>query len=491
MITGLSMYRLISASLLGLLLIALIFGSVGLIGYQPAGIAVTAVLAIGATMIASFIGARLVKTTAHLESSVITGLLIAFIVPPTLETRDLIGVSLAGLFAGVSKYVIVWKSRHVLNPAATGVLITTLTGLSASFWWVANPPMTPFLLATGLLIAWRSSVLLIAMIGLGVGATLLVLRLALSGEELLSSTYLVLTSYPIVFLSLFMLTEPLTLPARRLARVAVAVLVGVGVALPWSLELGGFTLYTSPELALILGNLLAFGVTLATGSTRAARVTLQRSERFGSKGLITHWELERPLSFQAGQWVELHLPHRSSDHRGERRIFSVVSSPSLARSEKPTVSIATTLAVPGSSFKRALVDAEPGLAARITTVGGDFVIPRTTSQPLAFIAGGIGITPFISHLEDLRDQGQNLDIVLIEVRSPDMAHPFEEVIAAGSVRHICIERTELEQTLRDESLRLTERECYLSGSPAFLTSVTKLLREQGITRFHTDSFTGY
>jgi len=490
-ITGVSMYRLITISLLGLLVLSLVFAALGLIGYSPWGIAVTAVLGVGSTVLSTLMAAQTMKSLAHVESSIITGLLIACIVPPTLEPRDLIGVSVAGAIAGFSKYFLVYRQRHVLNPAATGVTIAGLFGLTAGFWWIANPPLTPFILAAGVIIAWRSGTLMVALSGLGVGVGALLIRLVGSGEPLGPSVYLVLTSYPIVFLALFMLTEPLTVPARQWTRLVVATVVGLAVALPWSLTLGGFSLSSSPELALLLGNLVAFGVVVGTRATRSTAVSLKASETFGDRGLLLHFALKRPLSIQAGQWVELHLPHRLGDRRGQRRIFSIASAPSKALGSEPMLSIGTTLADPGSSFKHALAMAPMGSAARITTVGGDFLLPSDPAKPLLFVAGGIGITPFISQLEELVHTGNTRDIVLIEVRSSRMAHGWDELIHQASVNHIVVERAGLEATLDRDDLDIAKRACFVSGSPGFVKTVSGALRHHGVRRVHTDSFIGY
>jgi len=489
--TGVSMYRLISISLVGLLLLSALFAAVGLIGYSPVGIAVTAVLAVSATLLATVMAAQTMKSIAHLESSIITGLLITFIVPPTLDTRDLLGVSVAGLIAGFSKYFLVYRSRHVLNPAATGVTIAGLLGLTAGFWWIANPPMTAFILVSGLIIAWRSGTLPVALTGLGIGVGAVMIRLVGSGEPLWGSAYLVLTSYPILFLALFMLTEPLTLPARRWAQLVVAAIVGIAVALPWSLSLGGVGVSSSPELALVIGNLVALGLVVGTRTTRSTNVSLTSSTTFGDRGLLLQFSLARPVSLQAGQWVELHLPHRKGDRRGQRRIFSIASAPGDATGTHPTLSIATTLATPGSSFKQSLANAPVGSAARITTVGGDFLLPTDPHTPLLFVAGGIGITPFISHLADLAKRQEHRDCVLIEVRSHQMAQPWDDLIRNSAITHIVLERAQLEETLARDDLGLSHRVGFVSGSPAFVKDLTSSLRKLGVRRVHTDSFIGY
>jgi glycine betaine catabolism B len=490
-IAGFGMYRVISASLVTLMLIAVVFAAIGVIGYTPGGIALTAFIAVAVTMLTSLMGAQTAKTIAHLESSVITGLLIAFIVPPTLETRDLLGVTAAAAIAGLSKYLLVFRGRHVLNPAATGVTIASFLGLTAGFWWVANPPLTPFIVLAGLVIAWRSGLLLIALIGLGVGVSAVLIRLVASGEDVWLSVYLVATSYPIVFLALFMLTEPLTMAQRRQAQVLVAIVVGLGSALPFSVPLGSLTFYSSPELALLVGNLVAFVAMLIHRAARSAELSLLSSSDFGQSGFLLRFASTRPLPLRAGQWVELHFPHRNSDTRGQRRVFSVVSPPHQAQGDAPVIEIATTLAERGSSFKHALSGAPSTSPARVSNIGGDFLLPTDPTKPILMIAGGIGITPFISQLAALTHRGETRDIVLLEVRSAEAEHPFEAVIKSSGVLHKVVSRDQIDSTLDALDPEPRSRVCMVSGSPGFVKTLRAELRKRGVPRIHTDSFVGY
>lgn len=485
------MYRVMSASLLVLLVVSLVFAATGIIGYQPQGILATAVIAVGTTLVATIMFSQTFKAIAHLESSLITGLLITFIVPPTLQLADLGGAAAAGALAGASKFLLVHRKRHFLNPAALGVTITGLLGLTASFWWVAAPPLTTVIVLLGLLVAWRGGVLAVALTGLLVGVGVTLVRLLVSGQELLTSVYLVTTSYPIVFLALFMLTEPLTLPGRFRARILVAVVVGIGLGLPFAWPLGSYTLYSSPELALIVGNVVALIATLATRATRSAEVTLIESEQRGSDRVVFRFSLNSPLHFLAGQWIELHFPHRAGDQRGERRVFSVASPPHQAQGKTPTFEVWTRVSTPGSSFKHALNHAPVSSSARISDVGGDFVLPQDRSTPLLLIAGGVGITPFASQLAELAHQGVTREVVLIEVRShPDDAW-CDEVIREAGATHVVTSREGLAQALSESVPDIADRWCAVSGSPGFVKYATRLATKAGAPKVATDSFIGY
>lgn len=490
MITGMSMYRLMSSSLLGLLLLSVLFAGLGLIGYDPLGIMATAAVAIVATAASTLVFASVFRQSAHLESSLITGLLITFILPPTLELRDIVGAAAAGAIAGASKYLLVISGRHFLNPAAVGSAVAVTLGLSASFWWIANPPMTAAIILAGALVAWRSGLGSVALLGVGVGGLALLARLLVSGEELWTSVYLIATSYPLVFLALFMLSEPLTMAPRRLSRMAVATVVGLGVALPFSVPLGTVTVYASPELALLAGNLVALVATLISRASRSARVQLMDTERLGDYGAVFTFAPQGPVRFQAGQWIELDVPHRNADRRGARRVFSVVSAPHEARSDSPAIRIATRHATPGSSFKHALLGAPVTSAARIVNIGGDFVLPKDLSTPLLLLAGGVGVTPFLSQLAEDTHHGTTRDVVLVDVRKDPLEAWNDETIRASGVTHVITSRGGLEAALADV-VDIAERWCAVSGSPGFVTAGERLLRQLGARSIAKDSFTGY
>ncbi len=123
---------------------------------------------------------------------------------------------------------------------------------------------------------------------------------------------------------------------------------------------------------------------------------------------------ERPVHYTAGQFIEMTLKHRNPDDRGERRWFTLSSSPTQG-----LVSITTKLAAPkSSSFKKALCKLKPGADVLISDPMGDFVLPKLVQTPLIFVAGGIGITPFHSIFQWLADTGEARPIkLLIGVRN--------------------------------------------------------------------------
>jgi ferredoxin-NADP reductase len=116
---------------------------------------------------------------------------------------------------------------------------------------------------------------------------------------------------------------------------------------------------------------------------------------------------ESPLEFQAGQYLQVLLPHVAPDHRGISRSFSIASSP-----REPLIRLTTRLSSPGSSFKRALAKLQPGAVLDASGPFGDFVYADDGRAPV-FIAGGIGITPIRSILDDLACRTPRISATLL------------------------------------------------------------------------------
>lgn len=95
--------------------------------------------------------------------------------------------------------------------------------------------------------------------------------------------------------------------------------------------------------------------------------------------------------FQAGQHIQVSVPKLLyPDPKGSSRTFSIASSPSNKKS------ISISFRDSGSGFKRTLMELPIGTKVAIEGPHGFFTLPRDHSRPVVFIAGGIGITPFLS-----------------------------------------------------------------------------------------------
>ena len=144
-VTGaVTMYKLVIIVLAVIGVIALALSVFGVGTYTPLALLASAAVSIVATMVTSVALAKLMRVTPHLDSALITALLVFFIMMPTIDPMGLLGVALAGILANISKYLIAVRGRHVLNPAAVGVFVVTLiaftgfTGFGFAVWWLGS-----------------------------------------------------------------------------------------------------------------------------------------------------------------------------------------------------------------------------------------------------------------------------------------------------------------------------------------------------------------
>lgn len=128
-----------------------------------------------------------------------------------------------------------------------------------------------------------------------------------------------------------------------------------------------------------------------------------------AKNIKTLWfKPEKPLHYIAGQFTEVRLPIEQPDNRGDKRWFTLSSSPT-----DELVSITTRLDPERpSTFKQTLFGLQPGAQLTLAEPMGDFVLPKKKDIPLVFVAGGIGITPMHSMITWLVDTGEQRQISL-------------------------------------------------------------------------------
>ena len=496
-----TMYRLVLYSLGILFLAGLVFSLLGVV--QPGNAGALGMLASAAVLVAvcwltSLAFSAIFRMKAHTESTLITAGLLYFILPPNLTVPALGGAALAGLIAIASKYLLAIRGRHVFNPAAVGAFAIGFTGLTFGAWWPGNPWMLPFVVVLAVLILFRTRRLPMGAVYVVVGLGAAALNYArIGGDPAAGLQYAALQS-ALWFFAGFMITEPLTLPPRRWQQLIYAAIAAILYFVSFNIP----PFHNTPELALLIVNLLAFLV----GQRRGIRLEFAARRQLSPSS----WEFDfrplRPVAFRPGQFMELTLPHDKTDSRGSRRVFSIASAPG------DLLRFGIRLPEKASTFKRALLALEPGTRVSATSVGGDFVLPRDPERPLLLVAGGIGITPFVGHLEQAAAESAHAgsagrDIVVVYAVSSGDDLTYAEHLEKAGCRVViaCPEKPAglpSEWTwigpgrLSGESLlavvpNAAQRDAYLSGPPSMVASLRSALRRAGVRRVHTDVFVGY
>jgi ferredoxin-NADP reductase/Na+-translocating ferredoxin:NAD+ oxidoreductase RnfD subunit len=486
-------YRLI-VYLLGLLfIVALLFSLAGLLGFSVVSIALEFALLLAASFVADLGWRWLFKAPANAESWLITALILGFILPPVTSSYGVAVTIAAAVLAASLKYLVAYRHRHIFNPAALTVVVLGLTGLVRPLWWVGSSALFIPVVILGILLTvkHRHYGLIGTMLAVG-----LIAGLTAQPQAGLSGLTGIFVSGPFLFLTFVMLSEPQTMPPRRLGQMVYALIVGLLYVT--SLRVG--TIAVTPEIALVLGNLFAF--TIATNYKRS--VVLQTVRMHAENVREYVFSSPSPIKYRAGQYAEWTLGSVGFDSRGNRRTFSLTSPPSGS-----DVSFAVKFYPEGSQYKDRLKTLEPGAKITLGAIGGSFVLPRQSAK-VVMIAGGIGVTPFVSMIQTLLDVNPTADVTLVYMVGREEEYVFAELwdrarqagfkiypLLAGTPSFSWHGGTgpatpELLLSYIGEK-NLSDVRVYISGPPPMVRAYKQTVRGIGVTRRHivTDYFSGY
>jgi glycine betaine catabolism B len=395
-----SMYMVVM-QMLGVLWLAVLITSLsGVLAYPIADILISTGVVLVVTMTTSFLCAWATKVPAQHPSSFITGLILFFIVTPGSDTVSLVTLAGASILAVASKYVLVYRKQHVLNPVAIGVVMLSVIGLGGASWWVATPVLLVPLVIAGALTVTKIRKWPMVLTFIVVGFIVFLTEELRFGSDITETWIQYFVSYPTLFLAFFMLTEPFTTPGTQRLQIGYAVVVAFLANTAVFTDLIKMT----PELALVLGNAIFFTTTVRQ------KLFLKLITKREIAPQIFEFTFTKPagMRYQAGQYLEWMLPHSKSDSRGIRRYFTICSAP-----HEDVLRLAMKIPDKGSTYKQALTQLPVGGVVIASQLSGDFVLPKNSQTKIGWIAGGIGVTPFISQASQLRLDAQNRDVVLL------------------------------------------------------------------------------
>lgn len=123
-------------------------------------------------------------------------------------------------------------------------------------------------------------------------------------------------------------------------------------------------------------------------------VQLARREAVAEGTMAFYFSKPPSFRHQAGQSLLLTLVDPpETDSEGDARTFTIASAPHEA-----DLMIATRMR--DTAFKRVLKTSPIGTRLRIDGPNGEMVLHDDTARPAVFLAGGIGITPFLAMARD-------------------------------------------------------------------------------------------
>jgi ferredoxin-NADP reductase len=233
---------------------------------------------------------------------------------------------------------------------------------------------------------------------------------------------------------------------------------------------------------------------------------LIKRETVAEVTMAFHFTRPSGLQFRAGQSADLTLVHPpETDAEGDTRTFSIASPPF-----EDELLFVTRMR--NTAFKRTLGSTALGTVVQIGDAMGSFALHKNAAKPGVLLAGGIGITPFLSIVRQAaRDKsGHQLYLFYANRRPEDAAYldSLQEV-AAGHPGFRCIPTmtavAKSHASWTGETGRITREMLarylstlqgpiyYLAGPPGMVAATRAMLVQAGVDDddIRSEEFGGY
>jgi predicted ferric reductase len=200
---------------------------------------------------------------------------------------------------------------------------------------------------------------------------------------------------------------------------------------------------------------------------------------------VTLTPLEEPLEFTPGQLVFIGIDDDAVTR--EQHPFSITSAPGDRELRLVVKAI--------GDFTTGLRDVVPGSMVRIEGPYGGFWRAGAGEQRQVWIAGGIGVTPFLSIARSLDTDELEIDFYYC-TEDADTAVFLDEFYAIADrhprLRVIPVRADALgfltAADVRAASGDLSNTEIFMCGPPGMIDALTKQFAELGVTHLHFEDF---
>lgn len=220
------------------------------------------------------------------------------------------------------------------------------------------------------------------------------------------------------------------------------------------------------------------------------------------------FQFEKPaaFAFKPGQYINLTLlDPPETDAEGNVRTFSIASAPG-----EQGLMVATRMRA--SAFKRVVAHMPLGTEMRLEGPFGNLTLHADTTRPAAFLAGGIGITPFRSILvHAAKARLPHRLFLFYSNRRPEDAAFLDELQALQRENSnytfigtmTAMERSErrwlgetghVDQAMLARVLKGVARPIfYIAGPPQMVSGLHAVVKGAGVSDgdIRTENFTGY
>jgi ferredoxin-NADP reductase len=493
-----TMYRLVLYVLIAYVGYAVLLSFFGFLPFSPYLLLLSTSIVMLVGWATNIVFAHVFEASANVESVYISALILVLIIAPMRAVSDFPFLFWVTVITMSSKFILAVNKKHIFNPVAIAVFITSLTMNQSANWWVGTTVMLPIISIGGFLIVRKIKRFDLVGVFVLVSFITMGLQNMFRGISILTTVQKIILDSSLIFFSTVMLTEPLTTPPTDSLRMYYGTIVGFLFA-PF-IHIG--SIYSTPEIALLIGNIFSYVVS----PKEKLLLTLKEKIQIAPNIYDFIFLLNKPARYEAGQYMEWTLDHSKPDSRGNRRYFTLASSPS-----EEVIRVGIRFNPEGSSYKKSLLALPEGSKVLAGQLAGDFTLPRDAGIKLVFIAGGIGVTPFRSMVKYLIDTHATRSIVLLFANKTPSEIVYKDVFDEAArtigmkIIYALTDEKQIpdgwqgyvgriqEDLIRSEIPDYIERVFYLSGPNSLVTSYKNMLLAMGVHRDHikTDFFPGF
>jgi ferredoxin-NADP reductase len=201
---------------------------------------------------------------------------------------------------------------------------------------------------------------------------------------------------------------------------------------------------------------------------------------------ITFESLDRPFQYRPGQFLHLALdPYDPTKSWPESRCFSIQSPPGQG-----ACALDISFATKGVYTQRMSNELTVGREIWLKMPYGDLLAADYSSSPCVFIAGGTGVSPFLSLFLDDSFVHFAKAVLYLGVRSREyhvFARELEQARRVNSAFAVEVVREDREGRIPIEQLATRHGATsvyFISGPPAMIRSFRESLRAAGIPADH-------
>ena len=221
------------------------------------------------------------------------------------------------------------------------------------------------------------------------------------------------------------------------------------------------------------------------------KLTFKTKKKEASDAWSLFFEPEKPVSWEAGQFMHYVLP--GENERKDEMYFTISSAP-----HEKHIAITTRFFEKRSDFKNYLFNLAAGDTIEADGPSGDFTAPAPGEEAV-FMAGGIGITPYRSILTDLHHRKLPMNIKLLygnktyEFFFGDELEGTKKLHPEFGISYFVEPRRITEEVIMEAIPKNKRPVFYVSGPEPMVEFYGKMLSGMGIPASRTkyDYFPGY